>query len=37
MKKMVFLEDMVYFFEKMREFYVYSFEEKEIIIKSFNI
>lgn len=34
---MVFLEDMVYFFEKMREFYVYSFEENEIIIKSFNI
>lgn len=34
---MVFLEDMVYFFEKMGEFYVYSFEEKEIIIKSFNI
>lgn len=37
MKKMVFLEDMVYFLEKVREFYLYSFEEKEIIIKSFNI
>lgn len=34
---MVFMEDMVYFLEKMSEFYLYSFEEKEIIIKSFNI